>query len=214
VASRQPRRLGAQSARGAPVRRGPDGGSRLSIRAIAWVLDHPEPRGTDRLVLIAIANHANAETGLSRPGRRRIAAEAAIAQSTASRSVARLVARGDLVVVDAGGGKRATTYRFSPTFSGPPYEDRYGPSRGPSREDRENSSSGPPDPVSGPPGRIETVPIQVQNRGQNRNPPNGVGPALPTGDARAIRADLIAVEPDLDAGRSALANARRAIGRP
>lgn len=84
----------------------------MSIQAIAWVLDHSDAFGVDRLVLIALANHANSETGECRPGYRRIAHEARVSTSTVGRAVRRLAALGEVVIVERGKGHGTTKYRL------------------------------------------------------------------------------------------------------
>jgi len=113
----------------------------------------------DRLALAIVAGHWNVATQTAYPGTRRVATLSACALSTASRRLARLVARGDLVVASRGSGKRATRYRVpaledgpvaslpGPNANGagvPPMVEREGPD-GPG-----GSSSVPSDPSSVP----------------------------------------------------------------
>lgn len=84
----------------------------MSIQAIAWVLDYSEANGIDRLVLIALANHANSETGECHPGVRRIAQEAHCAPETVTISIRRLVKLGEVVVTERGQGRATTKYHL------------------------------------------------------------------------------------------------------
>ncbi|MDX8151116.1 helix-turn-helix domain-containing protein [Patulibacter brassicae] len=55
----------------------------MSVQAISYVLDHSEARGSDRLVLIALANHAGAEHAECWPSVPLIASEARVSERTA-----------------------------------------------------------------------------------------------------------------------------------
>jgi Helix-turn-helix domain len=84
----------------------------VSIQAIAYVFDHSRAEGVDRLVLLALANHANAETGECHPGYRRIADEANCSTATVGRAVARLAELGELLIERRGIGRATTRYRL------------------------------------------------------------------------------------------------------
>lgn len=79
---------------------------------MAWVFDHSRAEGIDRLVLLVLANHYNRETGRCNPGYRRVARESGLGRSTIGRAVGRLVALGELAVVESGAGHRPTKYHF------------------------------------------------------------------------------------------------------
>jgi hypothetical protein len=83
----------------------------MSIQAVAWVLTHSRSRGIDRLVLISIANHADAEL-VAWPSMRTIADEAGVAAGTVSHATRRLVEIGELEIIDRGDSRRSTTYRL------------------------------------------------------------------------------------------------------
>ncbi len=78
--------------------------------AVETALQASKAGGTTRLALALVAGHWSNGARTSRPGTRRIAELSACSQSSASRRLARLVASGDLVVVERGRGKRATRY--------------------------------------------------------------------------------------------------------
>lgn len=84
----------------------------MSIQAIAWVFDYSQATGTDRLVLLALANHANSETGECHPGYRRIAHEANCAPSTVTAAIRRLVELGEVEVSARGTGRATTKYHL------------------------------------------------------------------------------------------------------
>lgn len=82
----------------------------MSVQAMAWVLECSRATGSDRLVLLAIANHASKEGGEAWPSIPLIAAEARVSERTVSRSLIRLAALGELEVV-RGGGRGPNQYR-------------------------------------------------------------------------------------------------------
>jgi biotin operon repressor len=69
----------------------------MSIQAVAWVLEHSQAKLADRLVLIAIANHADARGWNAWPSIEKIAEEAGIHEVTVWRSVKALEELGELV---------------------------------------------------------------------------------------------------------------------
>lgn len=69
----------------------------MSIQAVAWVLDHSESCYSDRLVLIAIANHIG-PTGWAWPSIESIAHEARVGRSTVFTAIDTLVDIGELSV--------------------------------------------------------------------------------------------------------------------
>jgi len=108
----------------------------------------------DRLALAIVAGHWNVATQTAYPGSRRVAELSACAPSTASRRLARLVARGDLVVASRGAGTRATRYRVPSLESGPvviPSERNANGASDPSRTER-NGGSAPSESASAPSG--------------------------------------------------------------
>lgn len=70
----------------------------MSIQAVAWVLEHSEATLADRLVLIAIANHADARGWNAWPSVPIIAREARVGRSTVYRAIEALEASGELTV--------------------------------------------------------------------------------------------------------------------
>jgi Helix-turn-helix domain len=84
----------------------------VSIQAIAWVLEHSDAEGIDRLVLLALANHAHSETGECHPGMRRIAHEAHCHPETVAAAVKRLVALGEVTIRERGKGRATTKYHL------------------------------------------------------------------------------------------------------
>lgn len=70
----------------------------MSIQAVAWVLEYSEATLADRLVLIAIANHADARGWNAWPKVDQIALEARVDRRTVYRSIEALEALGELTV--------------------------------------------------------------------------------------------------------------------
>lgn len=83
----------------------------MSIQAVAWVLDHSESRGLDRLVLICLANHTNPE-GVCWPSQRTLAREARISKTAVINAVRRLAELAELEVLSAGTARQSARYRL------------------------------------------------------------------------------------------------------
>lgn len=70
----------------------------MSIQAVAWVLEHSEATLADRLVLIAIANHADARGWNAYPAVPLIAVEARVDRATVFRALDALEESGELTI--------------------------------------------------------------------------------------------------------------------
>lgn len=92
----------------------------MSIQAVGWVLANSKSTLADRLVFIAIANHADARGYNSYPSVDHIAKEALVGVSTVSRSVANLERMGELVVIRRPG--RANLYGIQALLDPPQIE--------------------------------------------------------------------------------------------
>lgn len=79
---------------------------------MTWVLENSESKGLARLVLIALAYHANRESGACFPSMRTIAAEAGISVGVVPKLTKKLVELGELEVEKAGDSRRSTRYRL------------------------------------------------------------------------------------------------------
>lgn len=84
----------------------------MSIQAVGWVLDHSASRGFDRLVLIALANHAG-DDRMCFPSQRTIASEAKVSKGSVSNAIEALVELGELEIVSIGDHRRSTRYRLT-----------------------------------------------------------------------------------------------------
>ena len=80
----------------------------MSIQAVAWVLEHSESRQAPRLVLLAIANHADATGRNAWPSVEQIAREARVGRSTVFECLPKLVELGELKITPGGRGPRST----------------------------------------------------------------------------------------------------------
>jgi hypothetical protein len=78
---------------------------------MAWVWEHSRSVGADRLVLLAIADHANDSGSDAFPSLARIATRSKVDKRTAQRSIRALVALGELEVRDNAGPYGAHRYR-------------------------------------------------------------------------------------------------------
>lgn len=79
---------------------------------MSWVFDESESTGGARLVLLAIANHHNRDTGACFPGYDTLAAEARLSRSATIAAVKRLEADGMLLVRRGGGRGQSNNYRI------------------------------------------------------------------------------------------------------
>lgn len=78
----------------------------MSVQAMGWVLEHSRSQTGTRLVLMAIANHADADGRNAWPSQKRIAQEARVSVRTVRRAVDELVEMGELAVREYEGASR------------------------------------------------------------------------------------------------------------
>jgi len=77
---------------------------------MGWVLQWSESEGSDRLVLLAIANHADATGALAYPSVVQIAEEARVDRATEFRALTRLEGLGELEITRSRGRGQRNTY--------------------------------------------------------------------------------------------------------
>ena len=82
----------------------------MSVQAIAWVLEKSQSRLAARLVLLAIANHADADGVDSWPSVRAIAREARITERQVQRCLPSLIALGELKMLIGMGPHGTNSY--------------------------------------------------------------------------------------------------------
>lgn len=78
---------------------------------MSWVFDHSQSHLAARLVLLAIANHANAEGWNAFPSVAKIAREAHVSDRQVQRALIDLAASGELLVCFGGGPNGAHAYK-------------------------------------------------------------------------------------------------------
>lgn len=86
----------------------------MSIQAIAWVLEESESEGLARLVLLAVANHADAQGWNAWPSVAQIGVEARVSRRTVFRAIEELVELGELSITHSGGGRGLTSHYHLP----------------------------------------------------------------------------------------------------
>lgn len=82
----------------------------MSIQAVSWVMTHSQAKLGARLVLIAIANHADANGEHAYPPIAMIAAEAGMSERQAQRCIAALKRLGEVDVAGVGGRGRTNAF--------------------------------------------------------------------------------------------------------
>lgn len=80
----------------------------MSVQATTWVWEHSESTGNSRLVLLAVADAADAHGGNSWPSQDTLASMARVSVRTVRRLVADLVELGELEVIEHAGGTAFT----------------------------------------------------------------------------------------------------------
>lgn len=104
----------------------------MSVRVMSWVWDNSPVGGTDRLVLLAIADNADDTGGNAWPAIATLARKTVVDERTVQRSIRRLTEGGHLRVERTTGGRRSNRYTIimdpptsetAPTDDGCPQED-------------------------------------------------------------------------------------------
>lgn len=88
----------------------------MSVQAMSWVFEHSEARLAARLVLLAIANHADADGRNAWASVRRLAEEAHVSERQARYGLRQLEAAGE--IVDVGMSERGTHTYELPALAG------------------------------------------------------------------------------------------------
>lgn len=83
----------------------------MSVRVMSWVFEHSRSTLADRLVLLAIADHANHDGLDAFPSVDTIARKARVSRATVQRSLARLVELKELEVEHGSGRGHMSRYR-------------------------------------------------------------------------------------------------------
>ena len=93
----------------------------MSVKVSAWVWDHSQAKATDRLVLLAIADHASHEGTDAYPSQPTIAQMCKVSRATVIRSIAHLIAMGELAAEHGEGAARGSTRQKTNRYSFPAY---------------------------------------------------------------------------------------------
>lgn len=86
----------------------------MSLKCMLWVFESSQSTGSDRLVLLALADHADDETWKCWPSVPRIAHKAKVSERTVQRSIKTLEKIGELAVEDRGNEHRPNLYEVNP----------------------------------------------------------------------------------------------------
>lgn len=113
----------------------------MSIEAMVWVLRHSPLSGSDKVILLGIANHADDEGGNAWPSVRTLSRYANMSERSVQRALKRMADEGHIVVRRQRGGTADTSADRRPnlyqvvmsgvTFTSPRVQD--GPERGDTR---------------------------------------------------------------------------------
>jgi hypothetical protein len=87
----------------------------MSVRVMSWVWEHSRAEGTDRLVLLAIADSATDDGGNAWPSTATLAKKAGVDPRTVQRAVRRLIADGELTMRPNAGKNGVNVYRVTMT---------------------------------------------------------------------------------------------------
>lgn len=86
----------------------------MSVKVMSWVFDHSESTGNERLVLLAIADHANDETWSCWPSVARLAVKAKVSERTVQRAIRSLVELGEIGIGEGTGPRGTHRYTVYP----------------------------------------------------------------------------------------------------
>lgn len=166
-------------------------------------------RRTPRAVLAYVGHRTNAESGLARVGAERVAAELGLSLRAVRDALAALVRSGELVIVEAGGGRgRASTYGLSPALR----ERNNAP--GAPNGGNGNGAAGAGNGAENDGKRCTPCTPTEQNRTVTRRPP----PPPPRGGGGALRGGAVAAaaapEPCPDPTRAPAAETPSAPAMP
>lgn len=87
----------------------------MSVIASSWVWEHSQSKGTARLVLLALADHAGADGGDAYPSVGRLALRCGVGKRTVQEALKVLVSLGELVIEPQAGPHGANRYRIAMT---------------------------------------------------------------------------------------------------
>ncbi len=85
----------------------------MSVKAMSWVWEHSRAKGSARLVLLALADHAGADGGDAYPSIRRLSQRCGIGERTVQEALQALVALGEIEVEANAGPRGVNRYRLT-----------------------------------------------------------------------------------------------------
>lgn len=91
----------------------------MSVQALAWVFEHSQAELADRLVLLAIANHADNHNWTAWPSITQIGHEAKVSRATVYRALTNLTTLGELHITNHGRGRGNRNHYRIPQRSQP-----------------------------------------------------------------------------------------------
>jgi DNA-binding transcriptional MocR family regulator len=128
----------------------------MSYQAVRWVFENSRTKKIQRLILLAIAEHAN-EQGEAWPSLERLATFTNESRRTVCKNLAKLKTSGEIEISTGGGKGKSNRYRIKMSAGNPAASDRECPPNSvPPDTVSNHPNSVPPDPNSVPPG-IQTV---------------------------------------------------------
>lgn len=94
----------------------------MSVKAMSWVWEHSRAKGSARLVLLALADHAGADGGDAYPSVGRLATRCGVSERTVHEALRILAELGEIVVDRNAGPRGVNRYHLTltPAESAPP----------------------------------------------------------------------------------------------
>lgn len=89
----------------------------MSVLASSWVWEHSQSKGTARLVLLALADHAGSDGGDAYPSVTRLALRCGVSKRTVQEALKVLVGLGELVIDKQAGPHGANRYQIALTHA-------------------------------------------------------------------------------------------------
>lgn len=95
----------------------------MSVKVTSWVWEHSQAKGSARLVLLALADHAGADGGDAYPSVRRLATRCGVSERTVQEALRTLAELGEIEIRQNAGPHGTNRYRVicsTPAESAPP----------------------------------------------------------------------------------------------
>ena len=158
----------------------------LSIKVMTAVFDHGPAAPSDRLMLLALADHAD-DSGVAWPGVERLAHKCCVHRDTARRTLRRLEDEGWITTVTGGGtinGEVGRTSRYQIVM------ERLAEQPGPTPTSTRGSGSTTPTSTSGYP-HVHVGPTPTSTRGEpSVEPSKNPKPVIPSGEVAESRTPI------------------------